>query len=61
MLFVQFASFVCADFVFLFCYVVLSILSSFVVIWMSKRDLALYLYCAFAVLWLSMVCDCGIS
>ena len=32
MLFVQFATFVCEDFVFLFCTVVLSILSSFAVI-----------------------------
>ena len=51
LLFVQFAPFVCGDFVFLFCNVVLSILSSFAVIWMRKTDLALYLYCALAVLW----------
>ena len=48
-----FALFVCGDFVFLFCNVVLSILSSFAVIWIRKRILALYLYCALAVLWLS--------
>ena len=41
---------------FLFCNVVLSTLSSIAVIWMSKRDLVIYLYCALAVLWLSEFC-----
>ena len=41
---------VCVDFVVLFCNAVLSIFSSFAVIWMRKRDLALYLYCVLAVL-----------
>ena len=59
LLFVQFAPFACGDFV-LFCNVVLSILSSFAVIWMRKRDLALYLYCALAVLWLSEFCVCSL-
>ena len=48
------------DFVFLFCNVVLSILSSFAVFWMRKRDLALYLYCALAVLWLSEFSVCSL-
>ena len=47
-------------FVFLFCNVVLSILSSFAVILMRMRDLVLYLYCAFAVLWLSEFCVCSL-
>ena len=51
---------ICVDFVFLFCNVVLSILSSFAVIWMRKRDLALYLYCALAVLWMSEFCVCSL-
>ena len=38
LLFVQFGPFVCVDFVFLFCNVVLSILSSFAVIWMRERS-----------------------
>ena len=42
-MFDQFAPFVCGDFVFLFCNVELSILSSFAVIWMMERDVALYL------------------
>ena len=53
-------SFVCGDCVFLFCNVVLSILSSFAVIRMRKRDLALYLCCALAVLWLSEFCVCSL-
>ena len=40
--------------------IVLSIFSSFAVIWMRKRDLALYLYCARAVLWLSDYCVCSL-
>ena len=60
LLFVQFAPFVSGDFVFLFCNVVPRILSSFAVIWMRKRDLALYLYCALAVLWLSELCVCSL-
>ena len=40
---------VCGDFVFLFCNVVLSILSSFAVIWMRKSDLALLLVLCFLV------------
>ena len=50
LLFVQFAPFVCGDFVFLFCNVVLSM----------KRDLALYLYYALAALWLSEFCVCSL-
>ena len=50
------APFVYEDFVFLFCNVVLSILPSFTVIWIRKRDLSLYLYCVIAVLWLSEFC-----
>ena len=70
----HFAPFVCGDFVFLFCNVVLRVLSSFTVIWMRKRDLALYLYCALAacgcessvlvpygVICWYVACDCGIS
>ena len=45
---------------FLFCNVVLSVLSSFTVIWIRKRDLTLYLYCALAVLWLSEFCACSL-
>ena len=56
LLFVQFAPFVCGAYVFLFRNVVLSILSSFAVIWVRKRDLALNLYCALAVLWSSLFC-----
>ena len=58
LLFVHFAPFVCGDFVFLFNNVVLSILSRFTVIWMRKRYLALYLFCAPAVLRLSEFCVC---
>ena len=74
LLLVQFPPFVCWDFVFLVCNVVLSILSSFAVIWMRKTDLALYLYSTLlycgcqstvsvpygAISW-HVVCDCGIS
>ena len=59
-MFDQFAPFVCGDFVFLFYNVLLSILSSFTVIWMRKRDLALYLKRALAVLRLSEFCICSI-
>ena len=44
---------------FLFCNVVRSILSSFAVIWIRERDLALYLYCAIAV-WLTEFCVCSL-
>ena len=59
LLFVHFAPFVRVNFVFLFCNVVLSVLSSFTIIWMRKRDLALYLFCSLAVLWLSEFCACS--
>ena len=70
LLFVHFAPFVCGIFVFLFCNVVLSVLSSFAAIWMRKRDLALYLLSCGCQSSLSVpigaisryvVCDCGIS
>ena len=49
----------CGDFEFLFCNVlVLSILCSFAVIWMRKRDLAFFLYRALALLWFSEFCVC---
>ena len=60
LLFVQFAPFVCGDYVFLFCNVELSILSSVAVIWMRKGDLALYLYFDLAVFWLSKFCVCSL-
>ena len=57
---VQFALFVCGNCAFLFCNEVLTIRSSFAEICMKKRDLALNLYCALAVLRLSEFCVCSL-